>query len=193
MISSLSSSFYSTHPRANFLTWVKMRKDIGSEILKCYLIPPQFGSETLVYEADCHHPHSSCLDKQKVFPRCVMKSWPPALTPTSARSGRLMLLKGSTASAQLNMDCCCFVQSSPYDRLHLAFSGPTQMVRVTNRCLDFAQPTHWCHKKRLIPLRWVALFVCIPTTTVGNATMGKKLIKEKPNFVLGATDIKCDV
>lgn len=102
---------------------------------------------------------------------------PQQLTPTSARSGRLKLLKGSISSAQLNTDCCCFVQSSPYDKLHLAFSRPTQMVRVTNWCLDYGQPTHWCHKKRLIPLRWVSLFVCIPTTAVANATMGKKLIK----------------
>lgn len=43
MISSLSLFLYSNHPRANFLTSVKMRKDVGSEILKCYLIPPQFG------------------------------------------------------------------------------------------------------------------------------------------------------
>lgn len=123
----------------------------------------------------------------------LWRSDPQQLTSTTARSGRLKLLKGCISSVQLNADCCCFVQSSPYDRLHLAFSRPTQMVRVTNWCLYFAQPTHWCHKKRLISLRWVSLFVCIPTITVGNATTRKKLIKEKLNFLLGATDIQCDV
>jgi len=56
--------------------------------------------------------------------------------------------------------------------------------------LDFVQPTHWCHKKRLIPRRWVSLFVGIPTTTVWNATMDEKLINKKPYFILGETDIK---
>lgn len=38
VISSLSPFLYSDHPWANFLTSVEMRKDVGSEILKCYLI-----------------------------------------------------------------------------------------------------------------------------------------------------------
>lgn len=184
-MSLLSPFLYSNHPRANSLMSVKMRKDVGSEIWKCYLIPRQFGYPVKVAATTLL---SLVWSNSKFSLVALQRAAPQQLTPTSTRSGRPKLLQGSVSSAQLKADCC-----SPSDRLHLVFSGPTQMLRVTNRCLDFAQPTHWCHKERLIPLRWGSLFVCIPTTTVGQATMGKKLIKEKPNFVLGATDIKCDV
>jgi len=43
MSSSLSPFLYSDHPGANFLTSVKTRKDVGSDILKCYFTPPQSG------------------------------------------------------------------------------------------------------------------------------------------------------